>query len=259
MSGNPRWSYVQARLQARHGERLQETDWRAIEAARSLDQFIERARGSWLRRFIEGVQARTSSQGIERVLRDAWRSYVTEVAGWVPAAWRQAVMWTSYFPDLPIIDALLRSEAPVWIEQASIFAQLAETDLRKRSAALTNSLLDPLVASGAREETIAARWYTHWHSLWPQRRVADHKSALLELAATINAHVERLDRAGMQETSAPYRRDLAHTLTRIFRRHGGSPAAVFCHLALVALELERLRGDLVRRRLFEPSHATEAI
>ena len=62
----------------------------------------------------------------------------------------------------------------------------------------------------------------------------------------------------MQETSAPYRRDLAQTLTRIFRRHGGSPAAVFCHLALVALELERLRGDLVRRRLFEPSHATEA-
>ena len=259
MSGSPRWSYVQARLQARHSERLQETDWRAIEAARSIDQFIERARVSRLRRFTERVQARTSSHAIERMLRDAWRSYVTEVAGWVPAAWRQAVMWTSYFPDSPIIDALLRSEAPVWIEQASIFAQLAETDLRKRSAALTNSLLDPLVASGAREETIAARWYTHWHSLWPQRRVADHKSALLELAATINAHVERLDRAGMQETSAPYRRDLAHTLTRIFRRHGGSPAAVFCHLALVALELERLRGDLVRRRLFEPSHATEAI
>ena len=117
MSGSPRWSYVQARLQARHGERLQETDWRAIEAARSIDQFIERARVSRLRRFTERVQARTSSHAIERMLRDAWRSYVTEVAGWVPAAWRQAVMWTSYFPDLPIIDALLRGEAPVWIEQ----------------------------------------------------------------------------------------------------------------------------------------------
>jgi hypothetical protein len=33
---------------------------------------------------------------------------------------------------------------------------------------------------------------------------------------------------------------------------------MFCHLALVALDLERLRGDLIRRRLFEPSHATEA-
>ena len=137
---------MQARLQARHSERLQETDWRAIEAARSIDQFIERARASRLRRFTERVQARTSSHAIERMLRDAWRSYVTEVAGWVPAAWRQAVMWTSYFPDSPIIDALLRSEAPVWVSKLR-YCQLAETDLRKRSAALTNSLLDPLVAS----------------------------------------------------------------------------------------------------------------
>ena len=258
MSGNPRWSYVQARLQARHGERLQETDWRAIEAARSIDQFIERAHASRLRRFTERVQARTSSHGIERMLRDAWRSYVTEVAGWVPAPWRQAVMWTSHVPELPIIDALLKGATPKWIRQDPVFAALTETDLRKRSAALTNSLLDPLVASGAREETFAARWYTHWRSLWPQHRMADHKSALFDLAATINAHVERLYRAGTQETSAPYRRDLARSVTRIFRRHSASPAAVFSHLALVALDLERLRGDLIRRRLFEPSHATEA-
>jgi hypothetical protein len=248
---------VQARLQARHGERLQEADWRAIEAARSIDQFIERAHASPLRRFSERVHARTSSHAIERILRDAWRSYVMEVAGWVPAAWRQAVMWTSHVPELPIIDALLKGDAPKWIRQDPVFAVLTETDPRKRSAALTNSLLDPLVASGAREETLAARWSTHWRSLWPHRRKTD-KSALLDLAATINAHVERLDHTSMQEKSAPYRRDLTRTLTRMFRRHSGSPTAVFCHLALVALDLERLRGGLIRRRLFELSHATEA-
>jgi hypothetical protein len=258
MSGSPRWSYVQARLQARHGERLQEADWRAIEAARSIDQFIERAHASPLRRFTERVHARTSSHAIERILRDAWRSYVTEVAGWVPAAWRQAVIWTSRVPELPIINALLKGDAPRWIRQDPVFAVLTETDPRKRSAALTNSLLNPLVASGAREETLAARWSTHWRSLWPQHRMAGHKSALFDLAATIDAHVERLDHASMQEKSAPYRRDLTRTLTRMFRRHNGSPTAVFCHLALVALDLERLRGGLIRRRLFEPSHATGA-
>ena len=258
MSGSPRWGYVQARLQARHGERLQETEWRAIEAARSIDQFIERARASRLRRFMERAQARASSHGIERMLRDAWHGHVTEVAGWVPTAWRQAVTWTLYFPDLPIIDALLRGQAPAWIEQASILVQLAETDSRKRNAALANSLPEPLVASGAREQTLAARWYAHWRSLWPQHRTADHESALLELAETVNAQAERLDRAGTQEISSPYRRDLARSVTRIFRRHSGSPAAVFCHLTLVALDLERLRGDLIRRRLFEPGYATEA-
>ena len=61
-----------------------------------------------------------------------------------------------------------------------------------------------------------------------------------------------------KKSSAPYRRDLAHAVTRLFRRHGASPAAVFCHLVLVALDLERLRGGLVRRRLFEPASARQA-
>ncbi|MGD0023735.1 MAG: hypothetical protein ABSC37_03760 [Xanthobacteraceae bacterium] len=256
MSDSPRWGYVQARLQARHGERLQEADWRAIEAVRSIDQFIERARASSLRRFIEGVDARASSHAVERMLRAAWRVYVAELANWVPAAWCQAVLWTSLFPELPIIDGLLRGEAPDWIQQDPAFAELAQADLQKRNAALANPPFDVLVATGAREKTLAARWYTHWRSLWPHRRAENH--ALLDLAATINAHVERLDRAGLQETSAPHRRDLALKLTRMFRRHSGSPAALFCHLALVALDLERLRGDLIRRRLFEPSNAKEA-
>ncbi len=274
MSASPRWSYVQARLQARHGERLREADWRALEAARSIDQFIERARATPLRRFSGRVHARTSSRDAERILREAWRAYVAEVAGWVTAAWRQAVLWTAYVPDLPIIDTLLAGEVPAWIEQDAIFAALAASDPSRRTAAPSRSPLAALLASGTQEKTettektekikktertkktIAARWYAHWRALWPRRRAADN-AALVDLAATIAAHRERLDRAGLKETSAPYRGDLAHSLTRMFRRHSGAPAAVFCHLALVALDLERLRGDLVRRRLFEPSHATE--
>ncbi len=256
MSGSPRWAYVQARLQARHGERLQEPDWRAIEAVRSISQFIERVRASSLRRFTERMNARMSSHAVERMLRDTWRAYVVELANWVPAAWRQAVLWTSLLPELPIIDGLLRGEAPEWIEQDPAFAELAKADLQKRNVTPANSPLDALVASNVREKTLAARWYTHWRALWPQRQ-ADNR-ALLDITATINAYVERLDHAGMQEMSVPYRRDLARSLTRMFRRHSGSPAAVFCHLALVALDLERLRGDLIRRRLFEPSNAKEA-
>jgi len=251
MSGDPRWSYVQARLQARHGDRLQEPDWRAIEAARSIDQFIERARGSSLRRFTERVNARMSSHAVERMLRHAWRLYVAELADWAPQAWRQAVLWTSLVPDLPLIDGLLGGEAPGWIEQDPAFAELATTDRDARSIAPANSSLAALVASGAPQETLVARWSVHWRSLWPRRPPAG--PALLEIAAAIKAHTARLDRAGLHETSAPYRGELAIALTRLFRRHSGTPAALFCHLALVALDLERLRGDLIRRRLFEPN------
>ena len=256
MSSTPRWSYVQARLQARHGERLQEADWRAIEAAWSIDQFVERARASSLRRFIERINARMSPHAAERMLRDTWRAYVAELADWVPSAWREAVLWVSVFPELPIIDGLLRGQAPGWIGQDPAFAELAKAGRQDRNDALANSPLGALAAVEEREETVALRWYAHWRALWPRRFVED--PALLDIAAAVKAHVERLDRAGRQETSAPYRRELALKLTRTFRRHGGSSAAVFCHLALVALDLERLRGDIIRRRLFEPAEAKEA-
>jgi hypothetical protein len=250
MSGRPRWSYVQARLQARHGERLQEPGWRAIEAARSIDQFIERVRASSLRRFTDRMNARMSSHALEHMLRDAWRSYVAELAGWAPQAWRQAVLWTSLVVDLPLIDGLLGGETPAWTDQDPAFAALAKTDQTAHSVAPANLPLAALVAAGPREETLAARWYAHWRALWPSHPAA--APALLEIAAAIKAHVARLDRAGLHETSAPCRRELATALTRLFRRHGGAPAALFCHLALVALDLERLRGGLVRRRLFAP-------
>ena len=66
-----------------YGERFEEEDWRALEAARSLDQFIDRSRATSLRRFTERFNARLSSHAMERTLRAAWRDYVAEVAGWV--------------------------------------------------------------------------------------------------------------------------------------------------------------------------------
>jgi hypothetical protein len=44
-------------------------------------------------------------------------------------------------------------------------------------------------------------------------------------------------------------------LVRLFRRHAGTALMVFAYLALVALDLERLRGGLVRRALFEAEAA----
>jgi hypothetical protein len=74
----------------------------------------------------------------------------------------------------------------------------------------------------------------------------------------VAAHFARLARAGAQESSAPYRRDIARTLTKIFRTRSCSPVALFAHLALVGIDLERLRGGLVRRRVFGAVRAESA-
>lgn len=247
MSVRPQWSYVQARLQARHGERLQEGDWRGVEAALSLDHYIERARTTVLRRFVDVVHAPMSSHAIERALRAAWRDYVAEVADWLPTEWQPATQWAAYVPDLPAIDALLKGDARDWMRQDLLLSTPAEGHA---------NLLAPLTGaeSGA---SLAARWYAHWLSLWPRGGKADAR-LLSELADIVRAHVKQLAAAGAQETSAPYRRELSRAVSRLFRRHGATAVAVFCHLILVALDLERLRGGLVRRRLFAPPLTRQA-
>ncbi len=256
MNARPQWGYVQARLQSRHGERLQESEWHALEAARSVDHYIERSRGTSLRRFTERVNGRMTAHTIERSLRAAWRAYVAEVAGWVPREWQPAVLWTAHLADLPGLDALLRGETPGWTQHEPSLSHIAGRDPQLRVAHLENSPLAPLVAEAATERSLAARWHNHWRALWPERAAGTKR--LTAFADVMRRHFERLAMAGPQETSAPHRQDLTSRLARMFRRHGASPVAVFCHLALVALDLERLRGGLSRRRLFEPGRTREA-
>ena len=89
MSGRADWSYAQARLQARHGARLDEGDWRVLEAARSLDHYLDRSRATSLHRFADRLNAQMSSHAIERTLRAEWRRYVAEVAAWAAPAWQR--------------------------------------------------------------------------------------------------------------------------------------------------------------------------
>ena len=249
MRARAQWSYAQARLQARHGERPGEADWHALEAARSVDQYLERTRATSLRRFTERLDARMEPHAIERILRDARRAYVAETAGWVPKEWRGAMSWTACLAELPEIEAAARDGAPGWLGEDPAFADF--TEARGEDGAAS-----PLVRRAGSGEPLAALWYRHWLTLRP--RGARDDKALDDLVATVAAHAGRLRDAGPEETSAPYRGDLARRLSRLFRRHGASPVAAFSHLGLVALDFERLRGGILRRRLFGPVHARVA-
>ena len=65
---------------------------------------------------------------MERMLRTAWRDYVAEIAGWVVPAWKPAVEWIVHFPDLPVIDVVLKGNAPGWTGSDPVFGALAEVD-----------------------------------------------------------------------------------------------------------------------------------
>lgn len=253
---------MQARLQARHGARLDDGGWQTLEAARSLEQYLERARTTSLRRFAGPLQGSMPVHVKERGLRAEWRAYVAEVADWVPKRWRPAVLWAAHLPDLPILDALRRGERPAWVADEPAFAPLVEPDPQTRARLLADHPLAPLFPEMQPQEDtedeeheeapLPERWNTHWQSLWPTGREATVRP-LGELAEAVRDHVARLRRAPSSETSLPHRRDLARIAARLLRRHGGSPVAAFAHLCLVALDLERLRGGMIRRQLFAPT------
>lgn len=257
MSRRVDWSYVQARLQARHGERLRDPEWRMLEAAKTLEHFIERSRSTPLRRFTDHMNAQMTSHTIERILRTEWRGYVAEVAAWTSPAWKPAVLWGAHVPDLTVLDRLLAGDTPDWMREDLVFGPLVGADRQIRAARLEKSPFSPLSPANGGDGGFAERWLAHWRALWPRRCGADCLW-LAKLAEVVKAHIGQLARAGAEETSGPYRRELAHALTRTFRRRSGTPVAVFCHLALVALDLERLRGSLVRRRLFGAEYAKGA-
>jgi hypothetical protein len=257
MSRRADWSYVQARVQARLGDRLRESDWHMLEAARSFERLLERSQTTSLRRFTDRLTAEMTVHAVERVLRQEWRGLVDEVAAWTRPAWRAAVRWVAYVPDLPVIDRLRRGNAPDWARDDPIFIELVEVDAGLPVPGARKAPLAPLLDSRNQGVMLLERWLTHWRSLWPRSSSADGRW-LNEVVELVGQHVGRLARAGAHDTSATYRRELAQAFERMFRRHAGTPVAVFCYLGLVGLDLERLRGGLARRRLFEISSSGRA-
>lgn len=258
MSHRVEWSYVQARLQARHGERLGDSEWRMLEAAKTLGRFIEESRSTPMRRFTDHINEQMTAHTIERILRAEWRAYVAEIAAWTSSAWKPAVLWGAHVPDLIMLDRLLAGDTPGWMREDPVFGPLLGADGQIRTASLEKTPFFPLSLANWASRGLVEHWLAHWRVSWPRRFGAD-RQWLEKLAALVRIHVRRLARAGVEESSGPYRRELAHALTRMFRRCSGTPVAVFCHLALVALDLERLRGCLVSRRLFGAEYAEGSV
>lgn len=251
MTSRAELAYVQPRLQARHAQRLTEATWGLLEASKDLGHYLETARRTGVGRWTEVLSSDMETGVLERRLRAGWRAYVDEVAGRSPRAWRDAVRWTAGLIDLPGLSHLLSGlPAPDWMRDDPVFAPLALDDPSARREALRASQFAPLIAAWEADQPLCAAWIMHWRRLWPSqsRRTSDGLDLLIGLVERHVAAVatEASTRADVQDLRAA----LDHAFTTAFRRHSQRPAAIFCHLGLVALDLERLRDGLVRRATF---------
>ena len=240
---------AQARIGARHGERLREADWQRIEVLRELRPLVDQARNTALRPWLEGIDASSDAHRIESTLRARWRAIVAEVADWMPAEWRRAILWCATLPDLAPFEHLARGdEPPLWMRDDETWRDVCSEAPASRPARLAEGPLAALVVAWPAPEALAQAWNAEWRRRWPVlRRDAEE---MLERVA--RAWTLRVDRS-IAPTDADgwfLRGARPSQLSLLLRRAALQPAAAFIHLALCAIDLDRLRAELLARVVF---------
>lgn len=241
--------YAQARLQARHGQRVDEAAWRRIETIRELAPLLEFARGTALRPWLAGITVESPAPRIEAALRSQWRALVGEVAGWMPEPWQPAVVWCAVLPDLaPLQHLARRGEGAAWLQDDILWRELVAAQPAARPALLDDGPLAALAGAWAAPQALGEAWQAEWQRRLP-RPLGDPADTLGQLARALLDHRAAFADAAPGE-GWPLRGSLRARLHLLLRRAALEPAAAFVHLALCALDLERLRAELLRRVLF---------
>jgi hypothetical protein len=241
--------YAHARLSARYGGRPDELLWRRIEHVRALPLLLDAVRASALSIWMGGIGSHSTPHEIERVLRGHWRDLVAEVTAWMPEEWQPAVCWCAVLVDLPLLQHLARGGAvPPWMCDDPVYGDLAESESAGSGAAPADKALAPLAAAWIDADRIGHLWLAEWRRRIPASQRAGN-AIMDEASRALNAHL-----AAFRDRTVcdgwPLRRTLQARLSLLFRRAIVDPSAAFIFLALAALDLERLRGEILRRVVF---------
>jgi len=251
MTTSNRLAYAQARLQARHGGRPTDERWRLLEASPDLAGYLQTARTTSLRPWVVHLAGDAGNHQIERSLRRDWQGYVAEIAGWIPTAWQPAARWFATLPFLPFFVHLLRGEpVPRWMLEDPVLSAVAQTDTERRREALAATTLGRIAAALGEGVPPVDAWLEAWAAEWPATDTAG-AAALGRIRRAFHSHISTILAEPLQYPRGPaLRRPIAERFNMVFRRESGRITAVFAHLGLMALDVERLRGGLVLRALF---------
>lgn len=249
VNNRPGFAYAQARIQARHGQRATATDWRRLASARDLESFLQAAQHTPLRPWTQGLQVVPSSHAIELQLRQRFRHHVDEVATWLPLPWRSSLQWVKHLPDLPALQYLLSTEsAPAWMRDDPVLQPFATVAGNARHEAFQATELVSLQTAWQHGGSLPLAWLEQWRRRWPKSK--SQQEGLVYLGVLMQRFLSNVQAAVTGKRDNP-QTSLISGLQYAFRRYSFQPAAACAHLGLVAVDLQRLRGELLQRVLFD--------
>jgi hypothetical protein len=254
MNLNQDFSYCQARLQARYANLPDAAEWQRLAGVRTLAAFIEEARLGPMRPWVKRLSATSDALVLERGLRALAAELADEAARWVPRPWRAAVAWTAWLPYLPVFEHLADTTPPKrppdWASADARLRALVTEEGEPDPDALERAGLRMLL-DAPRPDQIPARWANAWRDRWPPGRRGWTRD-LEAFTAGLAAHLGAFRQAAPAE-AWNLRAALRERLRLQFHQHLLAPVTVYIYLALILLDLERLRAELLRRALFPPS------
>jgi hypothetical protein len=234
------FAYIQARIQARHGDRPDEELWRRLDTSRDAGRYLQLARDSGLRDWVRHFAAHDDPAQWERSLRADWARTLAQLTGWPPREWRAAMLWLRLLPALPAIALILRgTPPPAWVHDDPFFAALDPSDPQAFRASLERSPWQALLEHWDDERPWQS-WLASWRALWP---AGDERvTAQLEISCGRTA--------AAWDPAAPDHKHwhaiLEREFTRLLRRHPRTMLALFGYIGLVSLDMLHLRAGLIR-------------
>jgi hypothetical protein len=240
--------YALTRVQSQYGNRPNTSEWQRLEASHDLGQYLEAARSSIFGSWISSLDRSREAHVIERTLRGAWRNYVRSVAAWHPRLWQPWLSWLEWLPTLGLMVWLERAgPVPAWLLTDPILGPAARGASAERPVVVKGTALAIFEPAIAGRVPLAELWLARW---WELRPPVDAFTEQL-LAAVSKAVQEHARMLALEGADGVVLRDqLRGRLNQLFRAAAGTLVATLCHLALMALDYERLRGGLVNRSLF---------
>ncbi len=249
MRGPAHFGYAQARIQARYGKRLPEAVWLQLSAAQTFQSYLEAARGTALAPWVANLSSASDVHDVEHSIRGSLYTAIGELSHWVPEPWVDAVLWIHWLVYLPALRYLLEGASiPDWMHEGHRLRPFLQDSVEGRAQAIEAAGGDILVLAWRRGEPLEDGWVRRWRELWSGGYTAA-VDLLDDLTEMFLQHVGRFPHRA-PETAWQARRALQVQLERLFRRQAMQPAIVFIYLALVALDLERLRSELLSRIVF---------
>ncbi|NNJ96269.1 MAG: hypothetical protein HKP12_03845 [Gammaproteobacteria bacterium] len=252
----PGTAYAQARIQSRYGRRADAGVWLKLHKIHDLSSYLQTAQQMPLRHWVLGLGTNHSSHQIELTLRQKYRSHVDEVAGWMPTDWRKSLQWVKRLVDLPVLQYLVDGGEPLtWIRSDPDISNFIADDPTQCLQAIRRAGNGVMVDKWQQSGSILTGWLTQWNALRPESSLQNQGIARLQrLLLERKLHAQMQLQSKHQEAMSPTEYEIINERLRlVYRRYAFLPAAVFAYLAMVALDIHRLRNDLMQRLYFQQS------